>query len=119
MTLRLDPSADAALDRDLHKVLDHLAHDIAADARRLVPVRSSDLKDSIEPEVDGLTARVSTDIPYWRFVEYSTPEHEIRPNAKKALFWEGAAHPVGRVKHPGTKAQPFLRPALLKRRPLR
>ncbi len=31
-----------------------------------------------------------------------TPPHEILPRHKKALFWEGAAHPVRRVNHPGS-----------------
>lgn len=31
-----------------------------------------------------------------------TPPHVILPRNKKALFWEGAAHPVRRVNHPGS-----------------
>ena len=39
-----------------------------------------------------------------------TRPHTIRPRRKKALFWPGAAHPVGAVKHPGSKipARPYL-----------
>lgn len=119
MTIKLDPSADAALDAALHQALDHLASDIADTARTLAPFRNGHLKESIFHETDGLTAIVGTDCSYWRYVEYGTAPHEIRPKAKKALFWEGAAHPVGKVDHPGTAAQPYLRPALLQSRELR
>ena len=30
----------------------------------------------------------------------------------EALYWPGAAHPVAQVNHPGTRPQPFLRPAI-------
>jgi hypothetical protein len=41
----------------------------------------------------------------------------IVPTNKKALFWKGASHPVKKVNHPGTKAQPFLFPAWEEERP--
>ncbi|MFC8447670.1 HK97 gp10 family phage protein [Kitasatospora sp. NPDC057223] len=119
MTIRLDPSADAHLDAALHRVMEHLGQDIAADAQATVRVNTGRLKSSIVAEVEGLTLRVSTDVDYWRHVEYGTGPHIIRPNTKKALYWEGAAHPVAMVNHPGTPAFPFLRPALLKPRELR
>lgn len=45
-----------------------------------------------------------------RNVEYATiqhdggktPPHVIEPRHKKALYWEGARHPVRRVNHPGS-----------------
>lgn len=117
--IRLDPSADAHLDAELHRVMVHLGQDIAADAQSLARVNTGRLKASIVSEVVGLTLRVSTDVPYWRYVEYGTGPHIIRPNSKRALYWPGADHPVAYVNHPGTPAFPFLRPALLKPRPLR
>ena len=43
-----------------------------------------------------------------------TRPHDIRPRNKKALYWEGAAHPVKVVHHPGSRipARPFIQPAL-------
>lgn len=117
--IRLDPSADAHLDAALHRVMLNLGHDIAADARSLARVNTGRLRNSIEAEVDGTTLRVSTDVTYWKHVEYGTGPHIIRPNAKKALYWPGAEHPVAKVNHPGTPAFPFLRPALLQPRELR
>ena len=119
MTIKLDPSADAHLDAALHAVMTNLGQDIAADARAHARVNTERLKASITAEVEGLTLRVSTDVPYWRYVECGTAPHEIRPNGKKALFWPGADHPFARVNHPGTPAHPFLRPALLQPRELR
>jgi hypothetical protein len=45
-------------------------------------------------------------------VEYGTSPHVIKPVNKRALYWPGAAHPVASVNHPGTRAQPFMRPAI-------
>lgn len=45
-------------------------------------------------------------------LERGTPPHVILPKNKKALSWPGAAHPVGKVNHPGTPAYHFLRNAL-------
>lgn len=39
----------------------------------------------------------------------TTPAHVILPRNGKALFWPGAAHPVKKVNHPGSKipARPY------------
>jgi len=58
------------------------------------------------------SATVLTQSPYARYVHDGTRAHQILPNAKKALYWPGAAHPVRSVQHPGTRAQPFLTDAL-------
>lgn len=65
-------------------------------------------------------SKVAVGTDHWRFVEYPTAAHEIRPrNPGGALFWPGAPHPVQVVYHPGTHEQPFMRPALYQRRSLR
>lgn len=65
-------------------------------------------------------SRVVVGSDHWRFVEYPTSAHEIRPkDPNGALFWPGAPHPVQVVHHPGTHEQPFMRPALYQRRSLR
>jgi hypothetical protein len=50
--------------------------------------------------------------PIGLFVEVGTRPHVIEPRDKKALAWPGGKHPVKKVHHPGTQAQPHLRPAL-------
>jgi len=57
---------------------------------------------------------VGTSDPVGLFVEGGTKAHIIYPRAKQALYWPGAAHPVGVVHHPGTKANPFLERAMTK-----
>ena len=67
--------------------------------------------------VTGITGTVSASAPYALHVEYGTKAHIIRPKNKKALRWASGGGAGGwafakSVKHPGTTAQPFLRPAL-------
>lgn len=45
--------------------------------------------------------------PYAIFVIKGTRPHEILPKIRKALYWEGASHPVTKVYHPGTKANDY------------
>lgn len=86
-------------------------------ARQLVHVKTGRLRASITTEGvkasgDGLSVTVGTNVVYAPFVEYGTPAHVILPVTKKALYWTGADHPVRSVNHPGSKAYPYLRPAL-------
>jgi hypothetical protein len=53
-----------------------------------------------------------TAVDYARFVIDGTPAHEIRPRNKRALWWEGAAHPVPMVRHPGTRPNDFVTRAI-------
>jgi hypothetical protein len=102
-----------AITRYLHK----LGREIQNDMDRMAPVRTGRLRAATYYEVNRGQLRVGVrNVPYWSTVEYGSGPHEITPNTKKALHWPGARHPVNRVWHPGTPAQPFIRPALYKRR---
>ena len=84
----------------------------AADAVRAVaPRRTGNLAASLhgiaDATGDGFTVQVLSEIDYARYVIDGTAPHPIDPVAKKALFWEGAEHPVRHVNHPGTTADPF------------
>lgn len=64
-----------------------------------------------------LAGVVSASAPYALHVEYGTKAHEYGPRKKKAMRWASNGGRNGWafakwVKHPGTAAQPFLRPAL-------
>lgn len=61
---------------------------------------------------EGLFAEVGTTVGYARYVEFGTAPHTIRPNVKQALWWKGATNPWKVVHHPGSRAYPFLVPAL-------
>lgn len=74
-----------------------------------VPYRTGFLLQSFRFATGRLVARWFPTVHYALYVHEGTHPHEIFPRIKKALFWEGAAHPVKRVSHPGTKANPFMR----------
>lgn len=116
--VRIDPSARAHVDAAINDWLQDVIGDaILSDARNLVPKRSGRLADSLRAEVQRKVLRVgSLDCNYATDVELGTMPHFILPNQKKALYWPGADHPVAYVNHPGTKPQPYLRPALFQRR---
>lgn len=97
--------------------LHELGADIATDARRLAPVKTGHLRNSIYHEVSKGKLTVGTrGVNYALAVEFGTLPHVIVPKNAKALYWPGARHPVGKVNHPGTPAQPYLRPALYRHR---
>jgi hypothetical protein len=54
--------------------------------------------------------RVAATHPLAPIIEFGSKPHEIGPKAKQALKF-GSVFAAG-VEHPGTKAQPFMRPAL-------
>ncbi|MCX4750902.1 HK97 gp10 family phage protein [Kitasatospora sp. NBC_01287] len=100
---------------------DRLGPDIVSDAKRYCPERTGALQESIEHHLEDGDLIVSATggddgRTYAAYVELGTRPHVILPRDRRALFWPGAGHPVGKVDHPGTRPQPFLRPALFKER---
>jgi hypothetical protein len=116
--LRLDPAAREHVDAAIDRWLEHdIGKAILDDAQQFVPKKSGRLHDSLRAEVHRKVLRVgSLDVNYATDVEMGTAPHVIVPRNKKALYWPGADYPVRKVNHPGTQAQPYLRPALLQRR---
>ncbi|WP_375591724.1 phage virion morphogenesis protein [Chitiniphilus eburneus] len=70
------------------------------------------LASSVIARSDADHATVGTNVKYAAIHQFGgqTRAHVIRPRNKRALAWAGAAHPVTRVNHPGSKipARPFL-----------
>jgi hypothetical protein len=122
---------------------ERLGPDITADAIRYAPVGPStpgpppreggELRDSISFRLDGHRLIVEASAPYAAYVELGTRPHIIRPHPRVRGGWTGpyTGRPgVGQhslhwseggmdffawlVHHPGTRAEPFLRPALYK-----
>ena len=96
---------------------------IAERARSLAPVRTGKLRDSIrvstrfsrrQLEVIGRItagrARRKGDPFYAAMVEFGTAPHVIKPRNRRSLFIAGLFREV--VNHPGSRARPFMRPAL-------
>lgn len=80
--------------------------------RGIVPWRTGTMVRTFGFKLEALRGRVFPTRAYAIFVHEGTAPHEIVPKRKLALFWEGAAHPVKRVHHPGTKPDKFM-PRLL------
>lgn len=116
--VRIDPTARAHVDAAINDWMQDVIGDaILFDAKDFVPKRTSRLHDSLRAECHDKVLRVgSLDCNYATDVEMGTAPHVILPRNKKALSWPDADHPVARVNHPGTAANPYLRPALFQRR---
>jgi HK97 gp10 family phage protein len=101
---------------DVKRAVERTRIDVQNEARRRAPVDTGRLRSSIVSRAEGSGRSVGyvigTNVNYAAAVEYGTSPHVITPKNKRALYWPGAAHPVAKVNHPGTKAQPFLRPAI-------
>jgi len=76
--------------------------------KKVTPRKTSRLRRSILPRFLNLSAIIEPNVKYAIFVHEGTRPHIITPRNKKALYWKGAMHPVKRVMHPGTKANPFM-----------
>ena len=104
---------------DVQKVLVNSGFNIEAQAKinldRNGSVKTGHLRRGITTNVGNMEVTVHTsNIKYARLVEEGTRPHTIRAKNKKALYWKGARHPVRSVRHPGSKAKPYLIPAFEK-----
>ena len=104
---------------DVQKVLKKSGFNIEARAKRNISnngsVKTGHLRRGITTDVGNMEVTVHTsNIKYARGVEEGTRPHIIRAKGKKALYWKGAKHPVKSVRHPGSRAKPFLIPAFEK-----
>ena len=98
------------------------------EAKLIVPRKTGHLGRSIVPgRVDRDGATIEARTPYAATVELGSRPHIIRPRKAKALAWGGTRRLSGAlsrgssatnfarvVRHPGTKAQPFLIPGAKK-----
>lgn len=89
-------------------------------ARSLAPRRTGALVRDIRVRAvrvmeRGAEVSFGTVKPYGLYVEAGTEPHAIRARRARALRWEDGdgAHFARTVRHPGTRAQPFMGPAYL------
>ena len=105
---------------NVQKVLVNSGFNIERNAKQNIEnnrsVKTGHLWRHISTKVGNMEVTVHTsNVKYARLVEEGTRPHIIRPKkGKKALYWEGARPPVKSVKHPGSKAKPYLIPAFEK-----
>lgn len=72
------------------------------------PVDHGLLKSWFIDSIDDTEAHIKTPAEYAAMVNDGTKPHVIEPVSAKALYWDGASHPVKRVYHPGTQGQHFV-----------
>ena len=104
---------------DVQKVIKKAGFNIERNAKQNITnngsVVTGHLRRGITTNVGNMEATVHTsNIKYARGVEEGTRPHIIKAKNKKALYWKGAKHPVKSVRHPGSRAKPFLIPAFEK-----
>lgn len=96
------------------RVLIEAANFILAEMEARVPVDSGDLRRSLRIKIEGDRIIIGPDTPYASYVEFGTKPHQIKPKKPGGVlvFNAGGQKVYARVvNHPGTKAQPFVRPA--------
>lgn len=114
--INLDPAGMVHVRFLARDKAENVADAIARDARRRCPIDTGELEGTIHAV--GTRVYVGTD--YWQSVEYGSRPHIIRSHGNYPLRNRETGEVFGRVvRHPGTPAQPFMRPALYQRRPLR
>jgi len=99
------------LNRELRqKLIERLADVAWASAFYGAPWRTGRLAGSIVKEIGVAEAEVHVLAPYAVFVEKGTAPHEIRPVNASVLAFEAGGRIVFTplVKHPGTRANPFM-----------
>lgn len=72
------------------------------------PWRTGNLLQLFRFQTGRLFARYFPTAKYALSVNDGTGPFEIKPKNKKALYWQGASHPVKKVKHPGLKGQHYM-----------
>lgn len=79
--------------------------------QREAPRKTGKLKASVQKvstNTGGMIFLSKSIAPYSDYVIDGTRPHVIVAKNKRALFWKGGKHPVKKVKHPGTKSNPFV-----------
>jgi hypothetical protein len=115
---------DGLVDRTKRRSMERVVKAGERFAKQEAPVRKGHLRRSLTSRVErgGDVGRIGTNLTYARAVHEGLKPYVIKPkrpvrvreDGRKvypALFWKGARHPVRSVKHPGIKANPFLRRA--------
>lgn len=92
---------------------------VQQEARLLVRKRTRTLERSIDQKVTSAKIAHAAQGKVFTNVEYAAPlefgvnkTYVIKPKDAKALFWEGANHPVKKVIMPPRKPYPFMKPAI-------
>lgn len=91
MLIRPNPAGIAALTRDeqMHHFMAEKAQELENEAKSIAPVSTGAFQDSLTGEVrmgdDGWEAVLTTDSPYWPYLEFGTSDTPIFATLRRAL----------------------------------
>lgn len=98
---------------DFEKAMDKACLLVENEAKRNCPVDTGWLRQSIKHRIEGSTGIVGTNVEYAPYVEYGTGKHALGGNGRKTP-WAYIDQKTGElIWTAGSRAQPFLEPALL------
>ena len=109
LTARLSPDK---LTQAKAKGLEYSSQELIRVLMRNSPVDHELLKSWFVESMTSDEAVIKSPAEYAQWVNDGTRPYTITPNSKKALYWEGADHPVKVVHHPGIKARHFVEDSL-------
>lgn len=104
--------------RSLDDLMLFIANSMAEDMKAIVPVDTGNLRSAIKVTKEGAGRyRVGPDLvqaPYAWMVEFGTKPHIIEAKPGKTLRFQknGKTIYTKKVRHPGTRAQPYVRPVI-------
>lgn len=96
------------------EVLIQSANHILAEMESRVPVKTGRLRTSLAIRVETDKVTIGPNTPYAGYVEFGTKPHVIRPKDPAGVLvftMNGIKIFAKKVNHPGTQAQPYVRPA--------
>ena len=109
LTTRLSPDK---LTEAKQKGLEYSSQELIRVLMRNSPVDHGLLKSWFLDSLSSDEAVIKSPAEYAEWVNDGTQPYTITPTSKKALYWEGADHPVRVVHHPGIKARHFVEDSL-------
>ena len=109
LTTRLSPDKVAQAKQ---KGLEYSSQELVRVLMRNSPVDHGLLKKWFVESMTSDEAVIKSPAEYAQWVNDGTRPYTITPTNKKALYWEGADHPVRVVHHPGIKARHFVEDSL-------
>jgi len=109
LTTRLSPDK---LAQAKQKGLEYSSQELIRVLMRNSPVDHGLLKSWFLDSLSSDEAVIKSPAEYAQWVNDGTDPYTITPTSKKALYWEGADHPVKVAHHPGIKGRHFVEDSL-------
>jgi len=109
LTSKLSPDK---LTQAKQKGLEYSSQELIRVLMRNSPVDHGLLKSWFLESLSSDEAVIKSPAEYAQWVNDGTQPYTITPTNKKALYWEGADHPVRVVHHPGIKGRHFVEDSL-------